>query len=52
MADSWLHEAVCRQKSELGGDSWLHEAVCRQRPDIWVTVGYNKLFVEKDMNCG
>jgi hypothetical protein len=44
-ADSWLHEAVCRQKPEIWpavgymklcvdrdlnwADSWLHESVCR-----------------------
>jgi len=34
------------------GDSLLHEAVCRQIPELWVTVGYMKLFVDRDMNCG
>ena len=33
-------------------DSWLHEAVCRQRPELWVTVGYMKLCVDRDLNCG
>jgi len=32
------------------GDSWFHEAVCRQRPELWVTVGYMKLFVDTDLN--
>jgi len=26
-------------------DSWLHEAVCRHRPELWVTVGYMKLWL-------
>jgi len=25
--------------------------VCRQRPELWVTVGYMKLCVDRDMNC-
>jgi len=48
VGESWLQEAVCRQRPEMSvtggymklsvdsdlkwGDSWLHEAVCRQRP--------------------
>jgi hypothetical protein len=34
------------------GDSWLHEAVCRLRPELWVKVGYMKLHVDRDLNCG
>ena len=34
------------------GDSWLHEAVCRQRLEMWVTVGYMKVCVDRDLNCG
>jgi len=26
--------------------------VCRQRPELWVTVGYMKLCVDRDLNCG
>ena len=33
-------------------DSWLHEAVCRQRPELWSTVGYMTLCVDRDLNCG
>ena len=33
-------------------DSWLHEAVCRQRPEMWMTVGYMKLCVDRDLKCG
>ena len=33
-------------------ESWLHEAVCRQGPDLWVKVGYMKLYVDRDLNCG
>ena len=34
-------------------DSCLHEAVCiRQRPELWLTVGYMKLCVDRDLNCG
>ena len=32
-------------------DSWLHEAVYRQRPELWVTVGYMKVCVGRDLNC-
>ena len=28
------------------GESWLHEAVCRQRPELWVKVGYMKLYTQ------
>jgi hypothetical protein len=34
------------------GDSWLHEAVFRHRPELWVTVGYLKLYVDRDLKCG
>ena len=30
----------------------LHESVCRQRPELCVTVGYVKLRVDIDLNCG
>jgi len=33
-------------------ESWLDGAVCRQRPELWVTVGYMKLYVDRDLNCG
>ena len=33
------------------GDSQLHEAVRRQKPELWVTVGYMKLCVDRDPNC-
>ena len=51
MAESWLHEAVCRQK-QTAGESCLHEAVCRQRPELWLTVGYMDLCAHKELNCG
>jgi len=34
------------------GDSWLHEAVFIERPEMWVTVGYMKLCVERDLISG
>ena len=33
-------------------DSWLYEAVCKQIPEQFVRVGYMKLCVERDLNCG
>ena len=52
MAESWLHEALCRQRPEL----WLRvgyiKAVCRQRPEMWPIVRYMKLCVERDLKCG
>ena len=33
-------------------DSWLHEAVYRERPELLVIVGYMKLCVDRDPNCG
>ena len=33
-------------------DSWLYEAVCRRKPELWVSVGYMKLCLERDLNCG
>jgi hypothetical protein len=33
-------------------DIWLHEAVCRQRPEMWLTVGYMKLCVDRDLKSG
>ena len=32
------------------GDRWIHEAVCRQRLELWVTVSYVKLFIDRDLN--
>jgi hypothetical protein len=34
------------------GDSWLHVAVCRQRAELCVKVGYMKLCVDRELNCG
>jgi len=48
--DSWLHEAICRQSPTVG-DSWLHEAACGQRIQLWLTVGYMKPYVDRDLNC-
>jgi hypothetical protein len=31
---------------------WKYEAVCRQNYEMWVTVGYMKLFVDRELNCG
>jgi hypothetical protein len=31
--------------------SWLHEAVCREISELWVTVGYMTLCVDRDLNC-
>jgi len=33
-------------------ESWLHEAVCRMRTEMWLTVGYKNLCVNRDLNCG
>jgi len=33
-------------------ECWLHETVCTQRPEIWPIVGYMKLCVDRDLNCG
>jgi hypothetical protein len=33
-------------------DSWLHEALCGQRHELWPTVAYMKLCVDRDMNRG
>jgi hypothetical protein len=30
----------------------LTEVVCRHRPELWPTVGYMKLCVDTDLNCG
>ena len=51
MADSWLHEAVCRQRPEL----WVtvgYMKLCLERPELWLIVGYMKLCVDRDLNCG
>jgi hypothetical protein len=33
-------------------DSWLLVAVFRLRTEMWVTVGYMKLCVDRELNCG
>jgi len=68
VVDSWLHEPVCRKRTEMFAnvcymklcvdrevnlsESWFHEAVCRHLPELWLTVGYMKLCVARDLNCG
>jgi len=32
--------------------NWLLEAVCIQRPELWATVGYMKLCVDRNLKCG
>jgi hypothetical protein len=34
------------------GESWLYDAVCRQRAELWVTFGYMKLCVNRELKCG
>jgi hypothetical protein len=52
VADSWLHEAVCRQRPEKLVTVGYMKPVCRHRPEMWVTVGYMKLCVDRDLNWG
>ena len=53
MGESWLYEAVCRERDTRPvGESWLYEVVCRERNELLVRVGYMKLCVDRDMNCG
>jgi len=33
-------------------DIWLHEAVCREKPELLMNIGYMKLCVDRDVNCG
>ena len=51
MGEGWLRATVCRQKLTVG-DSWLHEAVCREIPELLETIGYMKLCVDLELNCG
>jgi hypothetical protein len=51
VANSWLHEAVCRQRHEL----WLrvgYMKLCIDRDVNVVTFGYMKMCVDRDINCG
>jgi hypothetical protein len=34
------------------GVSWLQEAVCWTRPELWMTVCYMFLSVDRDLICG
>ena len=34
------------------GESWLHDIVFIQITELWVTVGYMKLSVDRELNCG
>ena len=34
------------------GDSWLHEIVCIRITELWVTVGYMELCVDRDLKRG
>ena len=52
MDESWLHEAVCRQRPELWVTVGYMKLCVGQRPELWVTVGYMKVCVDRDMNCG
>jgi len=47
VGDSWLHEALCRQRPEL----WVtvgYKAVYRKIREQWVKVGYMKLCLDRD----
>jgi hypothetical protein len=33
-------------------DSCSYGAVFSQRPELWVTVGFMELCVDRDINCG
>ena len=33
-------------------ERWLYEALYKRRPEVWLTVGYMKLCVDRDLNCG
>jgi len=48
VADSWLHESVCRERRELCV-TVSYMKLCRQRPELWVTVGYMKLCVDREL---
>jgi hypothetical protein len=51
VADSWLHEAVCRHRPEL----WPtvgYMKLCVGSPELWPTVSYMKLCVNRGLNCG
>jgi len=43
---------LCGDRDLFWGGSWLHEALCLDRTELWVRVGYMKLFVERELNCG
>jgi len=47
VGDSWLHEAVCRQRPELCVTVG-YKAVYRQILELWVTVCYMKLCLVRD----
>jgi len=49
--DSRLHEAVCRQRSELLVRVGYMK-LCRKRTELWVIVGYMKLCVDRDLKSG
>jgi hypothetical protein len=34
------------------GNGLLHEVVFRQRDELWVKIGYMKLCLDRDLNCG
>ena len=52
MADSLLHEAVCRQRPYLWPIVCYMEAGCRKRTYLWPTVCSMKLCVDRDITCG
>jgi len=58
VGDSWLHEAVFRQRNELGEkvgymtQSWIHDARFRQKTEKCPTGPYMKLGVDKTFKYG
>ena len=48
MADSWLMK-LCVDRDITVANSWLHENVCRQKHELWLTVGYMKLCLDREL---
>jgi len=51
VADSLLHEAVCRQRPELCLTVGYMK-LCVDRDQLLETVGYMILCTDRDLNCG
>ena len=52
MADSWVHEVLCRQRHELWPRVYYMKLCVDTDLNRFLTAVYKDLHVDRDLNCG